>query len=149
MIARGQNKRLYSDKIFQIIKDKYNSFKNQKSSIACTFTCLFTFKEIIYGLKKYNINYNDLKIWKKTISTTFSFAFDNFTNNGNNNCNKILYAIRDILTFQNPNFEDPGEIEPENLINHIIRKIHAENNEASSHFSMLVTRDEDPDLFDR
>ena len=62
MIARGQNKRLYSDKIFQIIKDKYNSFKNQKSSIACTFRYLFTFKEIIYGLKKYNINYNDLKI---------------------------------------------------------------------------------------
>ena len=62
MIARDHNKRLYSDKIFQIIKDKYNSFKNQKSSIACTFTCLFTFKEIINGLKKYNINYNDLEI---------------------------------------------------------------------------------------
>ena len=62
MIARDQNKRLYSDKIFQIIKDKYNSFKNQKSSIACTFRYLFTFKEKINGLKKYNINYNDLEI---------------------------------------------------------------------------------------
>ena len=60
---------------------------------------------------------------------------------------EIIIVIKYYI--QNPNFENPGEIETENLINYIIRKIHAENNEASSHFSILVTRDEDPDLFDR
>lgn len=150
MIERDQNNRPHSDKIFQIIKYKYNSFKYQNSSIACAFRCLFTFKEIINCLKKYNINYNDQEIKsKKPISTTFLYAFDNFSNNGNNNSNKILCDIRDILTFQNSNFEDPGEIEPENLINYVIRKIHIEINKAPSHFSRLVTRDEDPDLFDR
>jgi len=147
MIEKDQNKRPHSDEIFQIIKKKYNSIKIQNSSIGCVFRCLFTFKEIINGLKKYKINYKDPNTQSKMpISSVFLYAFENFNYN---NCNEILCAIRDILTFQNPNFEDPGEIEPKYLIEYIIKKIHVENNKTPSHFSRLVTRDEDPDLFNR
>ena len=147
MIEKDQNKRPHSDKIFQIIKEEYNLNKKQDSSIGCVFRCLFTFKEIINGLKKYNINYNNKEIQsKKPISSIFLYAFDNFNNN---DCKKILCEIRDILTYENFNFEDPGEIEPVDLINYIIKKLHAENNKVPSHISRLVTRDEDPDLFNR
>ena len=147
MIEKDQNKRPHSDRIFQIIKEKYNLNKKQNSSIGCVFRCLFTFKEIINGLKKYNINYNDKETQsKKPISSIFLYAFDNFKKN---DCKKILCGIRDILTYQNLNFEDPGEIEPLDLIIYIIKKLHAENNKVPSQISRLITRDEDPDLFNR
>ena len=147
MIEKDQNKRPHSDKVFEIIKKKYNSIKIQNSSIGCVFRCLFTFKEIINALKKYKIDYKDQKIQSKMpISSIFLYAFDNFNNN---NWNQILYIIRDGLTYENFNFEDPGEIEPLYLINYIIKKLHTENNKVPSHISRLVTRDEDPDLFDR
>jgi hypothetical protein len=147
MIEKDQNKRPHSDEIFKIIKKKYNLNQNQNSSIGCVFRCLFTFKEIINGLRKYNINYNDKEILRnKPISSIFLYAFDNFNNN---DCNKILCEIRDVLTYENFNFEERGEIEPLDLIHYIIKMLHAENNKAPSRYSRLVTRDEDPDLLDR
>ena len=147
MIEIDQNKRPHSDKIFQIIKENYNLIKIQNTSIGCVFKCLFTFKEIIDGLKKYKINYNDKEtLSKKPISSIFLYAFDKFNNY---DCKKLLCEIRDILTYENFNFEDPGEIEPKILVNYIIKKLHKENNKVPSTISRLITRDEDPDLFNR
>ena len=43
-----------------------------------------------------------------------------------------MFLLRNILTYYNSSFEDPGEIEPVELIHFILEQIHIENNKTHS-----------------
>ena len=142
MIEEDQFKRPSSFKILEMIKKR---FIIQNSSIGCSFRCLFTYTDIIEYLKSHNPNINEIKI-QKPISFTFLYVFDKYKNNNYNN--EILNELREVLTFNNPFFEEIDEIEPEDLIDFLLTKLHFENNKIASQNSIIYTKDDDPDLFD-
>ena len=144
MIEEDQFKRPSSFEILEMIKKR---FKFQNSSIGCAFRCLFTYKNIIEYLKKNipNNNINQIRI-QRPISYSFLYAFKN---DKNQNYNKILNQLRDVLTFNNPFFEEFDEIEPEDLIDFLLKKLHIENNKIACPFSRIYSKENDIDLFDR
>ena len=140
MIERDKTKRISSQKAFEIIKDKYNNLFQQNTSINCVYKCLFTCEKLINRLNKHNSNLDP----NKPISSTFL----NSLNNLNNNWNVELRKLRDMLTFLNSNFIDPGEIEPEELVEFILKNIHIENNRFQNRYSQIYTKSNDPCIFD-
>ena len=143
MIEEDQFKRPSSFQILEMIK---NRFIIQNSSIGCVFRCLFTYTDIIEYLKIHNPNLNEIRS-QKPISFIFLYAFENYKNNNYNNI--ILNELREVLTFNNPFFEEIDEIEPEDLIYFLLKKLHFENNKIASQNSRVYTKDDDLDLFDR
>ena len=143
MIEKDENKRLSSNEILEMIRKR---FIIHNSSIVCVFRCLFTYKNIIEYLKRCisKCNTNEMKI-QKPITFIFLYAFDNYKNY---NYNKILNEIRKVLLFNNPFFEEINEIEPENLIDFLIKKLHIENNKKACPFSRIYTIEDDFDFFD-
>ena len=141
MIERDKTKRISSQKAFEIIKDKYNNLFQQNTSINCVYKCLFSCEKLINSLNKHNSNLDP----NKPISSTFL----NSLNNLNNDWNVELRKLRDMLTFLNSNFIDPGEIEPEELVEFILKNIHIENNKRQNGFSQLYTKFNDPCVFER
>ena len=142
MIEKDPKKRPATDKIFTIIKDKYNSMVNQNSSINSVYKCLLSFQSFKRKLLKHQSNINE----NKPISSTFLLAYNN---RNNNNWAGQLRVIRDLLTFNNSCFIDPGEIGPEDLIEFVLKKIHIENNKLQNNFSRLFTLDNDTDIYNR
>ena len=144
MIEEDQFKRPSSFQILEMIKKR---FIIQNSSIGCSLRCLFTFKNMIEYLKKYIPNYktNQNRI-QKPISFTILYALDE---DKNNNYNKILNELREVFSFNNPYFEEMDEIEPEDLIDFLIKKIHIENNKIVCPYSRKYTKENDIDLFNR
>ena len=65
------------------------------------------------------------------------------------NWNNQLKNLRTILTYNNTSFVDPGEIEPEDLIEYILKTIHIENNKNNYHYSRIYSMEKDPDIFNR
>ena len=143
MIEKDPKKRPATQDVFNIIKNKYNSTKKQNSSINSVYKCLFSFQ----GFKKRLLKHKDNIGPSKPISCSFKIAYDN-RNNINNWANQ-LKLIRDLLTFNNSCFIDPGEIEPEELIDFILKKLHIENNKLLNTYSRLYTLDSDPDISNR
>ena len=141
MIERDKTKRISSSNAFEIIKDKYNNLFQQNTSINCVYKCLFTCEQLILSLNKHNSNLGQ----NKPISTSFLNSFNNI----NNDWNKNIRILRDILTYNNSNFIDPGEIEPEELVEFILKNIHIENNKVPNRFSQIYTKFNDPWIFDR
>ena len=144
MIEEDQFKRPSSFQILELIKKR---FKFQNSSIGCSLRCLFTYKNMIEYLKSYIPNYksNQIRI-QKPISFSILYAFDK---DKKNNYNKILNELREVLTFNNPFFEEIDEIEPKDLIDFWLKKIHIENNKIACPYSRIYTKENDIDLFDR
>ena len=143
MIEKDEKKRPSSNEVFNMIRNSFimkNAIRN--SSIGCAFKCLFTYKNIMNDLKK-NVNYNQIEIkQQKPISSIFLYAFDNHKNTDF----KIkLNEIRLVLTFNDPLMEEKDEVEPEYLINFIIKQIHIENNPWK--FYRIFTKEDDYDFF--
>ena len=139
MIERDENKRLNSDRVFEFIRTKYNNITRQNSSIFCVYKCLFTFDSLINRLIKYKLNPNE-----EPISSSFLLAYNN---RNNNNFTFIINQLRNILTYYNSSFEDPGEIEPVELIHFILEQIHIENNKTHIKYARLYTMENDNDIF--
>ena len=76
----------------------------------------------------------------------FKFAYYNLNNNY---WPEHLKKIRDVLTFNNSCFVDPGEIEPIDLIEYILKNLHIENNKKINNYARIFTMDNDPDIFNR
>ena len=141
MIEKDENKRPSSYKVLEIIKQNL-IFKN--SSISCVFRCLFTFKKLIEFLITHTTNLNEEIKTKKPISLMFLYALEN---DKSNNYNTKLNEIRNVLSFNNLFFEEKDEIEPEDLIDFIIKQIHIENNKINCIYSRVYTKENDPDIF--
>jgi len=142
MIEKDEKKRPSSFEIFQIIRKR---FIIHNSSIGCVFRCLFTYKNIIEYLKICISNCHVYEIKRqKPITSMFLYASEN---NKNNNYNKILNELREILIFNNPYFEEIDEIEPEDLIDFLIKKIQLENNIIDNKDSIIFKKENDFDIF--
>ena len=147
MIEKDQNKRPKSETIFEQIKNKYNSFKMQSSSIFCVYRCLLSYDNFFNKLKKHTqVN---LPIEKIPITSTFNLALQQMYT-PNNQTFPVINKIRDILTFYNSTLIDPGEIECNDLIKYIISQLFLETNHNRTYEnSYLFTREDDPDSFNR
>ena len=143
MIEKDPKKRPATQDIFNVIKDKYNSIKKQNSSINSVYKCLFSFQSFKNRILKHKDNIDQ----NKPISYSFLIAYTN--KNNINNLGHYLKLIRDLLTYNNSCFIDPGEIEPTELIDFILKKVHIENNKLQNTFSRLFTLDTDPDIYNR
>jgi len=140
MIEKDEKKRLPYYRIFEMIRKRI-IFHN--SSIGCVFRCLLTFKKIInYFISNFN-NINEKRI-QKPITLILIYAFEN---DKNYNYSIILNKLREILLFNNPFFEEIDEIEPEDLIEFLIKRLHIENNNISCQYSRIYTREDDIDFF--
>ena len=143
MIEKDQKKRLSTEQIFTIIKNNYNQKVIQNTSINCVIRCLFSFQNFVFRFLKHRqdiIQQNE-----KIISNSILFAYDNI----NNNWSEQLKLLRDVLTFNNNSFIDPGEIDPQDLIEYIIRRLHIESNKRGNSYSRLYSLDNDPNICNR
>ena len=143
MIEKDEKKRPSSSDVLEVIKNHYGI---TNSSIGCVFRCLFTYQSIIQYLKKHIPNYNQYEIkTEKPISCTYLYTFEN---DKNKNYKIILNELRNILIFNNPFFEERDEIEPIDLIDFIIKKLHIENNKNKNNYSRIFTLKNDRDVLD-
>ena len=142
MIERDPKNRPSSANVFDMIKIEYNKRKRQNSSINAIIRCLFTLQKFTNSLLKHRADTETNKVTTKA----FLFAYDNY--NSNNWQGQLKY-FRDCITFENSCFIDPGEIEPIDLIEYILKTLHIENNKIKNNYSRIFTKDEDPDIFNR
>jgi len=144
MIEKDEKKRPSSTELLEVFKNHYGI---TNSSIGCVFRCLLTYQNFIKHLKKYIPN-NEIKI-KKPISSAFLYACEN---DKNNNYNEILNNIRNTLIVYNPFFEERDEIEPNDLVDFLIKKLHIENNKINNEkyrkYSRIYTKKNDNDVLD-
>ena len=148
MIEKDPSKRPSTAEIFNIIKEKYNSLFKQNSSIFCIYRCLLSFQKFQERIIKHRTTIEQSN--NIPISKSFLFLMlniNNLINNSNNNF--YLQALRDTLTFDNPLFYEPGEIEPKDLIEFILKKLHIENNHNQKNFSRLFSLDNNKNIFNR
>ena len=143
MIEKDQKLRPSTLDIFNLIKEQYNKRITQNESIFCVYRCLFTFQNFVNSINKHSSNFTN----GKPISRSFSYALT-FINNYNN-LNNYLQIIRDAIVNENPCFLDPGEIEPNDLIVFILKKLHFENNRANETYPKLFCSDNDNEIFNR
>ena len=143
MIEKDQKKRLSTEQIFTIIKNNYNQKVIQNTSINCVIRCLFSFQNFVFRFLKHRQDIFQQN--EKIISNSILFAYDNI----NNNWSEQLKLLRDVLTFNNNSFIDPGEIDPQDLIEYIIRRLHIESNKRGNSYSRLYSLDNDPNICNR
>ena len=144
MIQKDPKKRGRDDDVFDIIRQKYYSKNYINSSINAVYRCLLSNYDFISFLGKHEKEFNPKD---KPISFSFSIAYKELYNNMN--WNNQLKNLRTILTYNNTSFVDPGEIEPEDLIEYILKTIHIENNKNNYHYSRIYSMENDPDIFNR
>ena len=123
MMERDHRKRPTSAEAFNYVKNVYNRTNRQNSSIDCVYRCLYSFKNLTDHILK-NKSFIQSNIQSKPISSSFIFAIEKM--NGNKNWSSDLNTIRDILTFNNSGFIDPGVIDPVEIIKFILESIHKE-----------------------
>ena len=97
---------------------------------------------ILFKKNKTNLSQDS----NKKISNSILYALNN---QNSNNWSYQLQILRDVLTFNNNSFIDPGEINPIDLIEYIIKSLHIENNRIKHNYSKLFSLDEDPDILDK
>ena len=124
MIDRNPQVRLSSGIVFNKIKDLYNKNKRQNSSIACAYNGLYSFKNFTTYLESQKGNISQ-QLEQKPISNSFTYYTSNLSLP---NQEEVLKNLRDVLTYENSSFPDPGQIDPIDIIKYILKKIHLETN---------------------
>ena len=127
MIDRNPITRPSSEAVFDYIKNLYNKNNKQNSSIACAYSGLYSFKNFTTYLESQRANLSQ-QLEKKSVSNSFLYFISNLSNP---NQEQVLKSLRDVLTFENSSFPDPGQIDPIDIINFMIKKIHLETNTGS------------------
>ena len=123
MIEREQQKRPTSFEVFDYIKKYYNLKKRQNYSIDNVYRCLFSFQNLTNFMKK-NSNFIIQTMGIRPISRSFLYAIENMDKKDWPN---HLVNLREILTFNNSSFPDPGIIDPIDLIKFILNRMHKES----------------------
>ena len=139
MIQKDKNKRPSSSEVFNYIKREYNKINSQNSSIDAVFRCLFSLQNFMGKILKIQQSED------KPITLTIFKGY----NNRNNNLHLQLQFFRDILTYNNTSFIDPGEIEPKDIVDYLIKTIHIENNKIPNNYSRIYTKEDDNDIYIR
>lgn len=143
MIKKNPKERPRDNDIFDIIRKHYYSKNNINTSINAIYRCLLSNYDFVNFLNKHE---KDFDQEKKPISLSFSIMKGQYNSQ---NWDSQLKDVRTILTYNNTSFVDPGEIEPEDLIEYILKTIHIENNKNCSSYSRIFSMENDPDIFNR
>ena len=125
MIERDPNKRLTASDVLNYVRTIYNKKFKQNHSIDCIYRCLYSFQ----NLTNFMINSSQMiksSPTERPISNSFLYAIENM-NNYNNWPSEGLVILREILTFENPSFPDPGLIDPIDLVKFILERFHKES----------------------
>ena len=125
MIERDPNKRPTASDVLNYVRTIYNKKFKQNYSIDCIYRCLYSFQ----NLTNFMINSSQMiksSLTEKPISNSFVYAVENM-NNYNNWPSEGLVILREILTFENPSFPDPGLIDPIDLVKFILERFHKES----------------------
>ena len=122
MLEKDPNKRPKSHDLFNCIKKIYNSKARNNSTIDGVYRCLFSFQNLTNYMKK-NENYINQTALERPICGTFIYSMKRFDRN---DWPTALIMLRDNLTYQNPIFSDPGQIDPIELVEFILRRFHKE-----------------------
>ena len=123
MIERDPNKRPTAQEVLNYVRKIYNTKFQQDSSIDCIYRSLFYFQNLTnYMNSKSQIINNSPE---KPISYSFLYAIGNMDNY--KNWPLQLATLREILTFENPGFPDPGKIDPIDLVKFILERFHKES----------------------
>jgi len=148
MIEKDQHKRPSSTDIFQEVKAYYNATRIQCTSIFCVYRALLTHEQLCKKILKHTPTEKQM-IAKKPITCTLDLAFKNMlqpTTPGY----PIIFQIRDLLTFNNSKFIDPGEIDCLDLIDYIIQILFMESNHnVTCKSPYLFTEENDQSTFNR
>ena len=146
MIERDPKKRPTSFEAFNYVKKIYNMKKKQNYSIDNVYRCLFSFQNLTNYMKK-NQQHINQNLAKMPISNSFLYAIGNMDNNTWIN---DLANLREILTFENSTFPDPGLIDAKDLINFILKRIHKEtiiNKTINADNPYIITLDNVPSTY--
>ena len=147
MISIDQNQRPSSQEIFSEIRQQYNMLKKQNSSIFCVYRCLINYNNLSSKLQKHCPPMNQLE--KSPIYYTFYLALNNLLI-PSNDFRSINIMIRELLTYNNGELIDPGEIDCFDLIKYIIGTLFSETNRnVNCRGPFLYSEDTDSDIFNR
>ena len=122
MIEIDPQKRPTAFEVFDQIKKIYNMKKRQNYSIDNVYRCLFSFQNLTNFMKK-NSKFIFETMGQRPISRSFLYAIDNMDKDDWPN---HLVILREILTFNNSSFPDPGIIDPIDLVKFILKRMHQE-----------------------
>ena len=123
MIERDPNKRPTAQQVLDYVRKNYNSKFQQDSSIDCIYRSLFSFQNLTNYMQS-NSQIINKTFGQRPISSSFLFAIGNMDNI---NWRNHLTTLREILTFENPGFPDPGKIDPIDLVKFILERFHKES----------------------
>ena len=146
MIERDPNKRPTAQEVLNYVRKIYNSKFQQNSSIDCIYRSLFSFLNLTNYMKSNNQIINNTA-GERPISSSFLFAIGNMDNYKNWPLN--LVTLREILTYENPGFPDPGKIDPIDLVKFILQRFHKEsvvNTNINAAFPYISTVDNNPSI---
>ena len=124
MIDRNPLTRPNSEQVFSDIKKLYYRTHKPNSSISAAYNGIYSFKNLTLFMEKQKGMLNQ-DLGNKPISNSFTYYL---TNISNPNQEEILNSLREILTYENSTFPDPGQIDPADLIKFILQRIHLETN---------------------
>ena len=146
MIERDPNKRPTAQDVLNYVRKIYNSKVQQNSSIDCIYRSLFSFQNLTNFMKSKSQLINSTP--ERPISFSFLYAIGKMDNY--KNWPLELDTLREILTYENPGFPDPGKIDPINLVKFILERFHKEsilnknNKEAENPY--IYTIDNNPSI---
>ena len=123
MIDRNPTTRLNSEQVLNDIKAIYNKKNKPNGSIGCAYNCLYCFKNLTLYIEKEAPIITQFLV-QKPITNSFNYFLTNTTVQ---NQEEILNNLRDILTYNNSSFPDPGQIDPNDILRYIIKQMHLEN----------------------
>lgn len=122
MIEKDPNKRPQIYEVFDYIKKVYNSKFKNNSTIDGVYRCLFSFQNLTNYMKR-NKNFIKQTAIERPICRSFIYSIKKMDNN---DWPTELINLRNILTYENPSFSDPEPINPIELIEFILRRLHKE-----------------------
>ena len=123
MIDRNPTTRLNSEQVLNDIKAIYNKKNKPNGSIGCAYNCLYCFKNLTLYIEKEAPIITQFLV-QKPITNSFNYFLTNTTVQ---NQEEILNNLRDILTYNNSSFPDPGQLDPNDILRYIIKQMHLEN----------------------
>ena len=149
MIEKDPSKRPNSEQVLQEVTAQYNLMKNQSTSIFSVYRALLTYKSLCEKIPKHIIPNNKQDVAKKPITYSFDLALKNMINPTTQGY-PVIFQIRDILTYNNSKFIDPGEIDCIDLIDYIIQWLFMEtNHNMTCKSAFLYTEENDNCTFNR